>query len=35
MYPGSLDSIIDLFQTVQEEDRRSLLISYAENASKH
>ncbi len=35
MYPGSLDSIVDLFQTVPEEDRRSLLITYAENADKH
>ncbi|MDB4673696.1 SufE family protein [Verrucomicrobiales bacterium] len=35
MYPGTLDSIVDLFEHLPDEEKRSLLISYADSAGKY
>lgn len=33
MYPGSLDSIVELFGSLPDEEKRSLLVTYAENSA--
>jgi len=33
-YPGSLDSIITLFESLPDEEKRGLLISYSESSGK-
>lgn len=34
MYPPKLDKIIDLFESLPEDERRETLVSYADNAKK-
>ena len=34
MYPGKLDKIINLFESLPEDERRETLVSYADNAKK-
>src|SRR5438132_11688055 len=34
MYPQKLDKIINLFETLPEDERRETLVSYADNAKK-
>jgi cysteine desulfuration protein SufE len=34
MYPTKLDKIINLFETLPEDERRETLVSYADNAKK-
>ncbi len=34
MYPPKLDKIINLFETLPEDERRETLVSYADNAKK-
>src|SRR5207244_13053550 len=34
MYPGKLNKIINLFESLPEDERRETLVSYADNAKK-
>ena len=34
MYPPKLDKIIDLFESLPEDERRETLVSYSDNAKK-
>ncbi len=34
MYPTKLNKIINLFETLPEDERRETLVSYADNAKK-
>src|SRR5882757_1523642 len=34
MYPGKLDKIINLFESLPEDERRETLVSYADNAKR-
>lgn len=34
MYPGSLDDIVDLFGSMPDDEKRALLISYAEGSAQ-